>query len=69
MSGSGQFLIRALSLWFGRDEVPLYQNALTSAAAVKDGRFELVVRETGDYFLLATGRERQGLRQGRRQFG
>ena len=48
-----------------RDAIPLYQNAV-STSAFRGGIFEVAVREPGDYFLLATERDRQGILYGRR---
>jgi hypothetical protein len=55
IKGSGQPVNDATVFLVRRDAVPLYQNAASSATNTKNGLFDLIVREPGDYSLRAFG--------------
>jgi hypothetical protein len=65
-SGTGTIVESATLSLVRRDAVPLYQKAVGFSAVARNGVFDVMAREPGDYFLLATERSSRSLSHGRK---
>jgi hypothetical protein len=64
-SGTGAIVPSATVSLARRGVTPLYQNVGGASALVRNGTFDVLIREAGDYFLLATDGNSRSLAHGR----
>jgi hypothetical protein len=65
-SGTGAIVQSATVSLVKRDAIPLYQTAVSGSALIRNGTFDVIVREPGDYYLLATDGNSRSLSHGRK---